>query len=67
LKTDDRIIELQISITAATASQLDNGILTATDFLTQYNAEIQARLQKNLHRVQLLQARAAYLAATGNL
>ena len=67
LKTDERIIELQISITAATASQLDNGILTATDFLTQYNAEIQARLQKNLHRIQLLQARAAYLAATGNL
>ena len=67
LKTDEQIINLQVEITAATSSQLDNGTITATDYLTQYNAEIQSRLLKNLHQVQWLQAKAGYLAATGNL
>lgn len=67
LKTDDKIVSLRIEITAAASSQLENGVITATEYLTEYNAEIQSRLLKNLHRIQLLQAKAGYLAATGIL
>jgi len=67
LKTDKEIVSLRIEITAAASSQLQNGVITATEYLTEYNAEIQSRLLKNLHQIQLLQAKAGYLAATGNL
>jgi len=67
LKTDEAIIALRTEITDNASSQLENGILTATEYLTEYNAEIQARLSESLHQVQLMQAKAAYQAATGNL
>ena len=67
LKTDEAIIDLRVEITANASSQLENGVLTATEYLTEYNAEIQARLSKSLHQVQLMQAKAGYQAATGNL
>jgi outer membrane protein TolC len=67
LESDDKIMVLRKEITTASASQMENGIITATEYLTEYNSEIQARLSKNLHQVQLLQAKAGYLAATGNL
>jgi outer membrane protein TolC len=67
LKTDEDIISLRAEITANASSQLENGVITATEYLTEFNAEIQARLTKSLHEVQLLQAKAGYLSATGNL
>lgn len=67
LKTDEAIIALRVEITANASSQLENGVITATEYLTDYNAEIQARLSKSLHRVQLMQAKAGYQATTGNL
>ncbi|MBK7215277.1 MAG: TolC family protein [Bacteroidales bacterium] len=67
LKTDESLITLRKEISAAAASQLENGIITATEYLTEYNSEVQAMLSQSLHHIQLLQTRAAYLATTGNL
>jgi outer membrane protein TolC len=67
LKTDDEIIALRAEITANASAQLENGVITATEYLTEYNAEVQARLLKSLHEIQLIQAKAGYQAATGNL
>jgi outer membrane protein TolC len=67
LAGDEKLILMRADISKAVASQLENGIITATEYLTDYNAEIQARLSKELHKVQYLQAKAAYLALTGNL
>jgi outer membrane protein TolC len=67
LKSDDEIITLRESITHSAGSQLENGTLTATDFVTEQLAEEQARLTRNLHQVQLLQSKALYKAATGGL
>lgn len=67
LNSDDAIIALRESITAAVSSQLENGVITATEYLSEYNAEIQARIARNLHRIQLLQAKSSYLAAVGLL
>ncbi len=67
LKSDDEIITLRKSITQSAASQLENGTFTATEFVTEQLAEEQALLTKNLHKIQLLQSKAMYKAATGGL
>ena len=67
LKSDEEIITLRKSITTSAASQLENGTITATDFVTEQLAEEQARLTRNLHQVQLLQSKSLYKAATGGL
>ena len=64
---DLQIIELRESITKSASSQLDNGVITSTDYLQELNAEMQAKLNLATHQVQLKQARINYLAATGNL
>ena len=67
IKSDEEIINLRKSITLSAASQLENGTLTATEFVTEQLAEEQALLTRNLHKMQLLQSKALYKAATGGL
>ena len=67
LKSDDAIIDLRKSITLSAASQLENGTITATDYITEQLAEEQALITRNLHKMQLLQSKALYKAATGGL
>ena len=67
IKSDEEIITLQKSITFSAASQLEHGTLTAADYVTQQLAEEQALLTRNLHKMQLLQSKALYKAATGGL
>ncbi len=67
IKSDEEIIKLRKSITLSAASQLENGTLTATEFVTEQLAEEQALLNRNLHKMQLLQSKAFYKAATGGL
>ncbi len=67
IKSDEEIIRLRKSITLAAASQLENGTITATEFVTEQIASEQALLAQNLHKMQLLQSKALYKAATGGL
>ena len=67
IKTDNEIIKLRKSITLSASAQLENGTITATDFVTEQLAEEQAFLAQNLHKMQLLQSKALYKAATGGL
>lgn len=67
IQSDEEIIALRKSITLSAASQLENGTLTATEFVTEQLAEEQALLTRNLHKMQLLQSKALYKAATGGL
>jgi outer membrane protein TolC len=67
MKSDEEIILLRKSITQSAASQLENGTLTATEFVTEQLAEEQALLTRNFHKMQLLQSKAMYKAATGGL
>jgi outer membrane protein TolC len=57
---DDEIIALRKKITNASGAQLDNGIITATDYLVELNGETQASLNKQLHIIQLAKAKANY-------
>jgi hypothetical protein len=46
-------------------AQVKNGVMTATDYLTQINLLTQARLTKKMHEIQAAQARELWVAKTG--
>lgn len=64
---DDAIIELRASVKKAAYAQLENGVLSAHDYINQVNAEDQARQSKILHEMQLLQAQYSYQNIIGNI
>ena len=64
---DDAIIALRESVKNAAAAQLENGVLSARDYITEVNAEDQARQNLILHNMQLLQAQYSYQNTTGNI
>lgn len=63
---DDEIIELRTSVKDAAKAQLENGVITANDYLREVNAEDQSRQTKITHQLQLLQAKINYLTISGN-
>lgn len=67
LQRDADIVKLRASITQVAQSQLNNGVITSTDYITELNSETQARINLETHKIQLIQAKANYLIATGNL
>ena len=56
MKANDRIVELRKNVRKAAESQLDNGVIDATDLLTKLTEEKQARLTASYHEIQLLQS-----------
>ena len=67
LDKDDAIIGLRMSVKKAAYAQLENGVLSAHDYINQVNAEDQARQTKILHEMQLLQAQYGYQNIVGNI
>ncbi len=65
-KKDNEIITLRESVKKAASAQLENGVLSAHDYITQVNAEDQARQSLILHEIQLLQEQYNYQNTTGN-
>jgi outer membrane protein TolC len=57
---DKKLIELRKKITEAAKVQLDNGIISASDFIRELNAEEQARTNEMLHKIQYLQSTYLY-------
>ena len=66
LASDDRIIELRTKVKNTAMAQLENGVITSNDFLTDVNDENQARQNKILHEVQLLMTQYNQQTTTGN-
>jgi hypothetical protein len=66
VKKDQEIVDLRESVKNASSAQLQNGVITSHDFLTQVDSEAQARLSLILHQVQLLQAEYNYRNTAGN-
>jgi outer membrane protein TolC len=64
---DDQIIGLRSKITKMASSQMDNGVITASDYVNRMNEEIQAKQNKELHQIQLVKAKTAYLFTIGKL
>jgi len=64
--TDQEIIQLREKVKQAAQAQLDNGVITPNDFLSEVNAEDQARRALITHQLQLLQAQINYQIISGN-
>ena len=62
---DDAILEKRKEILAAAASQLNNGVITSTDYLAELNARDAAELNLSLHRIQLAMAQQQYNTLSG--
>jgi outer membrane protein TolC len=67
ISRDKELIELREKISKSVSSQLDNGIITSSQYLTEINAEASARLDLESHKIQLIKAKLDYQAVLGNL
>ncbi|MBX2892754.1 MAG: TolC family protein [Saprospiraceae bacterium] len=66
LEKDEAIVRLQEDIVSRADAQVKNGVMTATDYLTQLNLLTQARLLRKTHELQAAQAREMLAAKLGN-
>ena len=65
IDTDQEIIDLRIKVKEAAKAQLENGVITANDYLREVNAEDQSRQTLITHQIQLLQAQINYQTISG--
>ncbi|OWY18962.1 TolC family protein [Sphingobacteriales bacterium UPWRP_1] len=65
LEKDDEIVALRTKIKSTASAQLENGVISASDYVTELNAQNQAEENRSIHRLQLLQAKMNYLLITG--
>ena len=65
LNTDTELISLRKRITATAGSQYANGTITATEYLNELNAEHQAEINYEIHRINLSMAMTEYLNISG--
>ena len=65
IATDKDIIDLRVKVKDAAKAQLENGVITANDYLREVNAEDQARQNLITHQIQLLQAQINYQTISG--
>ncbi len=66
INQDNELISLRESVKASAGAQLQNGVITANDYITKVNAENQARQNLILHELQLLQTQYNYTNTSGN-
>lgn len=66
LKKDEELISLREKIVESTASQLSNGTITSTVYLTELNNKNQVLLTYKTHLIQLIQAKINFLTTKGN-
>jgi outer membrane protein TolC len=65
IEADQGIIDLRAQVKQAARAQLENGVITANDYLREVNAEDQARQSLITHQLQLLQAQINYQTTLG--
>ncbi|TRZ52811.1 TolC family protein [bacterium] len=66
LLKDEEIISLREKIVNSTYSQLQNGTITSTVYLTELNNKFQSQLLLETHRLQLIQAEVNFLTTKGS-
>lgn len=67
MEKDQQIIDLRERITETASSKLDNGTITSSQYLDEVNRETRARLDLEMHRIQLSLAKINYLKTIGKL
>lgn len=65
IEKDQLIIEKRHSVTQTAISQMENGKITVANYLTQLNAELQAKLNKKVHEIRLMNTISTINATAG--
>ncbi|SMO81440.1 TolC family protein [Gracilimonas mengyeensis] len=65
IELDEQVLNLREQVVEEKESQLAEGVITTTEYLTELNEASRARLQLELHRVQLHQTVIEYLTKKG--
>lgn len=65
VSSDQDIIDLREKVKQAAQARLENSVITADDYLREVNAEDQARQNRIIHEIQLLQAEINYQTTAG--
>ncbi|MCE1163865.1 MAG: TolC family protein [Bacteroidetes bacterium] len=65
IKKDEELISLREKIVGSVYSQMQNGTVTPTIYLTELNNKTQSQILLETHRIQLLQAKINYQTAKG--
>jgi outer membrane protein TolC len=65
VETDSQLIALRKRITATAESQYQNGTITATEYLNVLNAEHQAMINTEMHKINLALSQIEYLNISG--
>lgn len=60
IERDREIASLQTELLNISASQLNHGVITASEYLQQFNAGVDTQLNVRLHELALLQLQADY-------
>lgn len=63
---DKEIISIRTSVKESAKAQLENGVITSSDFIRELNAEDQAKQNLSIHTIQLLLAQQNYKLTIGN-
>jgi outer membrane protein TolC len=67
LNLDEKMLEMRMNITKNAASKLDNGTISATDYLLELNEESLSRIKRSTHKLQLMKAIVNYNLLKGTL
>ena len=65
LNKDGEIVKSRGKVTDIYSSRLKNGAITPAEYLEQLNAEKNAKITREIHKIQLLQAKINYLNVLG--
>lgn len=66
LEKDGEIIRLRERIVASSYSQMQNGTITSTTYLTEVNNRIQSEILYETHKIQLVQSKINFLTTKGS-
>lgn len=66
IKVDKEIIEIRESVKLSAKAQLENGVITSSDFIRELNAEDQAKQNLAIHQTQLMLAEQSFKTTLGN-
>ena len=66
ITTDEQLVLIKDQITRRSESSLKNGVITSADYIRDLNAALQAKVNLETHKVQLLQTAVNYQTIKGN-
>jgi outer membrane protein TolC len=65
--SDKELISIREKITGIVEAKLTNGTINSTEYLSELNAEKQAKINYEVHQIQLIQAKIDYLTISGEI